>query len=253
MSDSWDAKEYGAKVPFVSGLGAHLIDLLDLRSGEDVLDLGCGEGALSQELVAQGAQVVAVDSSKSMVESARTQGIDARVVDGQALDFDQQFDAVFSNAALHWMTEPGRVLTGVASALRPGGRFVAEFGGHGNVAAVAAAMLAVRAKWVDQDEFEFPWYFPTKEEYQELLIQNGFRVEFIENFWRPTRLTGGIKGWLEVFSAPFRRGISTAGENAFIEEVTELLRPLLCDSKGNWTALYVRLRFKAILMENPRR
>src|SRR4051812_24270218 len=127
--NTWAPDAYLQHAGFVPALGAGVLELLDPQPGERILDLGCGEGSLTQELVARGAVVLGVDSSDAQVAAARARGLDARVMDGEALAFEHEFDAVFSNAALHWMRRPDAVVAGVARALRPGGRFVAELGG----------------------------------------------------------------------------------------------------------------------------
>src|SRR5215469_14834213 len=132
----WSAERYAATANFVPTLGTPVVTLLDPRPGERILDLGCGDGVLTERIVAAGAGVVAVDAAPDMVAAARARGLDARVVPGQGLAFDAEFDAVFSNAALHWMRPPEAVLAGVHRALRPSGRFVAEMGGHNNTAAI---------------------------------------------------------------------------------------------------------------------
>ena len=140
---AWQPKDYAANARFVSDLAGAVLEWLDPKAGEHILDLGCGDGALTLKLSEIGAHVVGVDASENFVEAAKEQGVDARLMNGEALQFSQEFDAVFSNAALHWMTNPRAVVEGVARALRPGGRFVAEFGGFGNVAAIATALRAV--------------------------------------------------------------------------------------------------------------
>ncbi|HMJ13662.1 MAG TPA: methyltransferase domain-containing protein, partial [Polyangiaceae bacterium] len=170
-------------------------------------------------------------------------GVDARVVDGERLVFDQEFDAVFSNAALHWMRRPDVVLAGVRRALRPGGRFVAEFGGHGCVAAIVVAISAVLARHAAG--FVHPWFFPTPDEYRALLEAHGFGVEHLELYPRPTPLPTGMRGWLETFAGPMLAELSPELRVRVLDETTALLAPVLCDSSGNWTADYVRLRVVA--------
>lgn len=242
MND-WDPDAYSVNARFVSDLGAPLVELLDPRPGERVLDLGCGDGALSLRLIDRGATVVGVDSSEAMITAARARGIDARVVDGHALPFEDEFDAVFSNAALHWMTRADEVITGVRLALRPGGRFVAELGGHGCVAAVVTALTAVLARrGIDATELH-PWYFPTPGDYTEHLERGGFVVKTMDHFPRPTPLPGALAAWLETFAGPFL--VTASDPDAVRAEVEDLLRPSLCDEHGRWTVDYVRLRFSA--------
>ncbi len=213
-----------------------------------MLDLGCGDGALTERLVAHGCEVVGEDAGEDMVRAAKARGLDARVADGHALAFDREFDAVFSNAALHWMRRnPDAVVAGVARALRPGGRFVGEFGGHGNVAAVVTALLAVLARRGVDGRAAHPWYFPTPDSYRARLEAHGFRVEAIELIPRPTPLPTGMEGWLETFAAPFLRALPEAERAAAAGEAVGLLAPSLRDERGGWTADYVRLRFRAVL------
>ena len=138
----WDAADYGKNAAFVPALGAPVVELLAPKPGERILDLGAGDGALTVKLVEAGATVVAADASPEMIAAARERGLDAHVVDGQKLAFGPEFDAVFSNAALHWMLDPAAVAAGVFAALKPGGRFVGEMGGHGNIATLRAALHA---------------------------------------------------------------------------------------------------------------
>jgi SAM-dependent methyltransferase len=244
----WDAARYAANARFVAELGAPVVDLLAPRSGERILDLGCGDGVLTARLAGLGCEVVGVDADPDMVRAARTLGVDARIVDGRALAFVDEFDAVFSNAALHWIKDdPDAVIAGVARALRPGGRFVAEMGGHGNVAAITVAMLAALERRGIDGRAVIPWYFPTVSAYRERLERHGFAVGRIDLLPRPTALPTGMAAWLDTFAGPLVTGVG-AGERAKVcEEATELLRPVLCDDNGRWTADYVRLRFAAVM------
>src|SRR5262245_55699649 len=168
-TQTWNAEQYSEHARFVTDLGMPVVELLAPARGEDILDLGCGDGPLTRKLAQLGCRVVGVDASAEMIAAARALGLDARVMDGHALRFDSEFDAVFSNAALHWMKQPERVMAGVWRALRPGGRFVGEFGGHGNVATIVATLgHALRERGIDPAAFD-PWYFPTAEEYRGLL------------------------------------------------------------------------------------
>jgi trans-aconitate methyltransferase len=239
----WNASRYGANARFVSDLGAPVVEMLAPRPCERILDLGCGDGALTARLVEHGCIVVGVDSSEDMVAAARARGIDARLLDGHELPFDGEFDAVFSNAALHWMKAPSRVVAGVWRALRPFGRFVGEMGGCGNVAAIEQALVAAaRRRGL---EVESPWYFPRPQEYRRLLSACGFDVLHVELFERPTPLPGDIRDWLETMPQPYTAAVPRAERRSFIDEVAERLRPRLCDATGRWTADYVRLRFAA--------
>ncbi|MGO4847358.1 class I SAM-dependent methyltransferase [Inquilinus sp. 2KB_12] len=176
---SWSAEGYARNARFVADLGQPVLDLLAPQAGERILDLGCGDGALTAKLVAAGATVVGADASAELVAAARALGLDARIADGQALAFDAEFDAVFTNAALHWMRDADAVIAGVKRALKPGGRFVGEFGGHGNVAAIATALIAaLSARGID-GAARVPWFFSTPAEYAAKLEAQGFTVETI--------------------------------------------------------------------------
>lgn len=244
----WRADRYAANAGFVPELGGPVVELLAPRPGERILDLGCGDGVLTKRLLDLGCEVVGVDGSADMVRAARERGVDARVADGQALGFDREFDAVFSNAALHWMRrDPDAVVAGVARALRPGGRFVAEMGGHGNVAAVTVALLAVLARRGLDGMRAHPWYFPTPDAYRVRLEAHGFRVERIDLIPRPTPLPAGMSAWLDTFAEPFLKLLPEGERVAAKEETVGLLAPALRDERGAWTADYVRLRFRAAL------
>lgn len=246
-SQEWNSSRYAANARFVSDLGQAVFGLLNPQPGEHILDLGCGDGALTAKLSAAGANVVGVDASEEMVAAARALGLDARVMDASNLAFDGEFDAVFSNAALHWMkSDPGAVIQGIARALKPGGRFVAEMGGHGCVAAITVALCAALEKRGVQNPPSFiPWYFPTVDDYAARLARAGFEVESIALIPRPTPLPTGMRGWLETFAIPFTKSLPESERGAFLDDVTERLRPALCDEQGRWTADYMRLRFRA--------
>ena len=239
----WDPVQYAENARFVSDLGRDVVGLLSPQASESILDLGCGDGALTLELTGRVEQVVAVDSSAEMVNAACKSGLNALVMSGENLTFMDQFDAVFSNAALHWMTSPQLVIQGVWRALKNGGRFVGEMGGARNVFTIISALetaLTRRGKNVNS-----PWFFPTVSHYRNLLEKEGFQVTYIETIIRPTLLPDDVSGWLATFAKTYLAALPEAERPEFIDEVTEDLRPLLCDENGNWFADYVRLRFSA--------
>lgn len=242
----WDPRAYARNGRFVSELGAPVLDWLAPKAGERVLDLGCGDGALTEQIVAAGCSVVGGDASAEFVATARERGLDARLLDGQALSFNEEFDAVFSNAALHWMKrDPDAVVTGVARALKPGGRFVAEMGGAGNVATIRAAVYdALTRRGIDAVGAD-PWYFPTADEYRARLEAAGLTVARIEKFPRPTPLPGDVAGWLRTFAGAFLEFVPEGERADVVAEVQEVLRPQL-GVAGVWIADYVRLRFIAL-------
>jgi ubiquinone/menaquinone biosynthesis C-methylase UbiE len=243
----WDADRYGEHAGFVPELGQSVLDLLQVRRGERILDLGCGDGVLTEKIAAMGAEVVGVDGSSSMVAAATARGVNASLADASSLTFSDEFDAVFSNAALHWMKEdPGAVIAGVKRALKPAGRFVGEMGGHGNVAAIVVAILnTLDRRGVQNPASRIPWYFPTADEYRLELEGCGFSVEYIELMPRPTPLPTGMAAWIETFGMSLIGIIPEAEHADAIAEVVKSLRPVLCDGAGRWTADYVRLRFTA--------
>lgn len=248
VAQEWKANRYAEHARFVSVLGQPVVELLNPQPGESILDVGCGDGALSEVLRDAGATVVGVDSSPDMVAAAKQRGIDARLADASSLTFDAEFDAAFSNAALHWMKrDPDAVLEGVRRSLKPGGRFAGEFGGHGCVAAIVVALLAVLERRGYQNAASLhPWYFPTTDEYRTKLECAGFSVESIELIPRPTVLPTNMHGWLETFAGPMINVLAEQQRVDATDEVVELLRPALCDAQGRWTVDYVRLRFLAL-------
>jgi SAM-dependent methyltransferase len=244
-SQTWNPDQYARAAGFVPALGLPVLELLAPQPGERVLDLGCGDGVLTEKLASLGCQVVGVDSSPAQVAAAQARGLDARVMDAQHLPFEAEFDAVFSNAALHWMRPPEAVIAGVWRALEPGGRFVGELGGAGNIATVLEALAAVLARrGVDLDQIS-PWYFPAEDEYRSKLEQAGFVVTSIERFPRPTPLPGDIGDWLETFAGSFLGLFPDQARAQTIDELREMLRPSLLNGQGVWVMDYVRLRFAA--------
>jgi SAM-dependent methyltransferase len=243
----WSARRYAETARFVPELGAPVLELLDPSAGERILDLGCGDGVLTEKIVAAGADVVAVDAAPDMVAATRSRGVEARLMQGQCLTFDHEFDAVFSNAALHWMHPPEAVLDGVCRALKRGGRFVGEMGGHNNTAAIMVALSAVLGRRGLDAHRLSPWYFPSAAAYRAKLEAAGFRVADIHVIPRPTTLPTSIEPWLDTFGGAFFGALPEPDRPAARAEVADLLRPVLVDETGTWIADYVRLRFRAML------
>ena len=247
MTQTWDPKAYAEAGDFVHRLAGGVVAWLDAQPGESILDLGCGDGQLTLRLSAGGARVEGVDASPHMVESARQRGVAAGLAVAESLPFaDGTFDAVFSNAVLHWVRGQDEMMAEVHRVLRPGGRFVAELGGHGNVAAIHGGLMAVLERHGFGDLEKDVNYYPTPEAYRERLERAAFRIERMELIPRPTPLEkGGMADWLRTF----RRGVlERLPENlrqTIVSETTELLARTLRDEKGRWTADYVRLRFIA--------
>jgi len=241
----WNPKCYAENARFVSDLATPLLTMLNPRPGEIILDLGCGDGALSKQIADSGCKLYAVDASFAQVEAARKRGLQVAVMDGQQLSLNQVFDAVFTNAALHWIKAPEAVIFGVCRILKPAGRFIGEFGGEGNVQTIRAALhAALRRRGIDPEAID-PWYYPSADEYSALLRRAGFTVDSIELIPRRTPLPSDLSVWLDIFAQPFSRSVDDGDRQKFLDEVRAALEPHLRDATGTWIADYVRLRFRA--------
>ena len=246
VSNNWNADRYVKNAAFVSNYGSAVAELLGEISGQRILDLGCGDGRLTLELVAKGAKVVGIDASTSMIESAKEKGLEAFVLNALEMTYDQEFDHVFTNATLHWIPNHALLASKVFNAINPGGKFVGEFGGHGNVAAINTAIRATLAKFGFDWNGKKPVTYPSVERFKSVLEGAGFSVPYIELIPRPTPLPTGIRGWIETFGGPFLEGASPEVQREMVDEIEALLAPALRDEFGNWTADYIRLRFKAL-------
>ena len=260
-SAGWDARAYDERFRFVSDHAGDLVALLDPQPGERILDLGCGTGLLAAAIAERGASVTGLDSDAAMIEAARAQfppashpTLDFAEGDGEALEeagLAGPFDAVFSNAALHWMTRPEAVLRGLCALLRPGGRLVAELGGRGNVAIVENALRdALEAEGVPREQQPRPWYFPGLAEYAALLERHGFEPRVMTLFDRPTTLEDGVAGGLRRFGHPWLAGMPPDLAAAVIARVETAVRPRLWredgEEGGRWVVDYRRLRVIAV-------
>jgi trans-aconitate methyltransferase len=243
----WDPALYDDRHSFVWKQTAGLVELLRLRPGERVLDLGCGTGHLTAQLAAAGADVVGLDSASEMVARARQAYPNLRfeLADARTFAVSGPFDAVFSNAALHWVREPAAVIARVAAALRPGGRFVAEFGGRGNVRTVIASLEAA-ARQLGVGPLAHPWYYPGIAEYAGLLERGGLEVTHAELFDRPTPLESadGLRNWVRMFVATMLEQVPPSRREDFLRLVEMEARPALFRD-GQWFADYRRLRVVA--------
>lgn len=244
-TQDWSAKRYAQHGRFVADLAGDVVALLDLQQGERLLDLGCGDGALTVEL-SKIADVTGVDASPDMIQAAKAMGVDARVMNGQALTFDSEFDAVFSNAALHWMPDADAVISGVWNALKPGGRFVAECGGFANIAAIRTAVRAAYKIIIGKAMPDDAKLFPSSAWYKERLSAAGFTVNEIAIHNRQTHLKSGVVAWYETFGGRFFQGLNQEDTARVVKEAEALLKPELVDEYGNWFADYQRLRFHAV-------
>jgi SAM-dependent methyltransferase len=242
---SWDAANYARVGRFVADHAGKVLGWLAPETGERILDVGCGDGALTAKIAAAGASVVGVDASPSMVAAAQALGLDARVLDAERMMFAGEFDAVFSNAALHWMHDQPTVLAGIRRSLKPGGRFCAEMGGQGNIAAIRVAVAAVLHRH-GISRLDNANVFYTAESYQPLLQAAGFTVQQIELEPRPTLLKQGMRAWLQTFRAGVLEWLPAEERDSALNAMVALLEPVLRDSEGNWWADYVRLRWRAV-------
>ena len=245
MTAAWDPARYQSKYSFVWQFGESLLELLKPRAGERILDIGCGTGQLTAEIARAGARVVGLDKSPEMLAEARKNFPEIIFEQGDATSFrfEEPFDAAFSNAALHWVQDQAAAAASIARALRPGGRFVAEFGGKGCIASVVGAMRAVLGPRADQ---LCPWTFPSIGEFAPLLERSGLEVGQGVLFDRPTPLEGdnGMEEWLRMFCGVYFRGLSAEETRETIAQVVERLRPALYRD-GVWTVDYRRLRIVA--------
>ncbi len=247
MPQTWNPETYGRDGAFVHELAGGVIEWLAAQPGERILDLGCGDGQLTERIAATGASVIGIDASPQMAAAARARGVKADQGPAEKLPYpDHIFDAVFSNAVLHWVRGQDEMLSQVRRVLRPGGRFVAEMGGHGNIAAIRVAFAAVFARHGFASLGERGNYYPTPEAYSRRLERHGFTVKSILLFPRPTPLNdGGMTGWLNTFCRGALDALPETLRTTAVEETVALLAPALRDHDGHWTADYVRLRFIA--------
>lgn len=249
-ANRWDPKLYNDKHAFVWQSAKGLLDLLAPQRGESILDLGCGTGHLTAEIAATGARVVGIDRSADMIAEAKAKypAIDFQVVDATQLKFDQQFDAVFSNAALHWILDAKAVVAGIARALKPGGRFIAEFGGKGNIQTLMRAINEAAAKFGIAEGLEkLGWFYPGIAEYAALLENYGLEVREASLFHRPTRLEdaeAGLDSWLRMFRGAVLERLPAERQPEFLREVATRARPELFKD-GVWELDYRRLRIAA--------
>jgi trans-aconitate methyltransferase len=248
----WDSNLYDKKHDFVSKYGEELIALLDPKYDEEILDVGCGTGDLAELIREKGAKVTGIDSSVNMIETAKQKYpfIDFYVKSATDFSFDKKFDAVFSNAALHWILEKEKAVQQIYNCLQPNGRLVAEMGGKGNVANIINALTKTLNKngFIQNAKIE-RWYFPSLSEYASLLEQNGFRVIFASHFDRETLLKdqSGIKNWLRMFALSYLQGIGEKDTETILDQVEQQLRDTNFRD-GNWYADYKRLRIVALKM-----
>lgn len=244
---SWNAELYKEKHAFVFGYGNSLIEWLEPKTGENILDLGCGTGELTSQIAASGAKVTGLDSAASMIASAQEHfpGIVFKVGDATSFSLPQTFDAVFSNATLHWIRQKEKVLDRIWHHLQPGGRLVLEMGGKGNVDDILGALKnALESRGYSYKPL---WYFPSVGEYTSLLEEYDFRVNQVHFFDRETELAdpeNGIVEWLQMFGAHFLEQVPEQERLPVLQDAQEALRATNFRN-GKWYVMYRRLRVKA--------
>lgn len=249
----WNAELYDQKHNFVYQYGEDVLSMLEPKAGEFILDLGCGSGFLTNEIREQGAQVLGVDSSAEMIEKAKKSfpGTEFKVINATDLGFDASFNAVFSNAVLHWIKaeDQPKMMNAVFTALKPGGRFVAEIGGKGNVGLMISTLRKVLNQYGYPQQAEMDYlFFPSVREYTSMLEKAGFKVIYAAHFDRETLLqdqADGVKKWITMFASDFFIGVKEAHQPEILNEVAEQLQPFY-EKNGEWYADYKRLRFIAV-------
>ncbi|PWA11154.1 SAM-dependent methyltransferase [Pueribacillus theae] len=245
-NDNWNADLYDEKHAFVSNFGNDLVKLLNPRKGEKILDIGCGTGDLAKRLSDCGSDVIGIDQSENMVSQAKEKypNLTFIVQDVADMSYDYEFDAVFSNATLHWVKQSKQALRCIFKSLKQGGRFIAEFGGKGNVQIIADEVIKqIKKSGFKWNEEQFPWYFPSIGEYTSLMEETGFRVTFAQHFDRPTLLDGdeGLRNWIEMFCSGMFEGIDHKSKDNIVLNVEGEVKSRLYKD-GQWMADYKRIR-----------
>ncbi|MFC4401524.1 class I SAM-dependent methyltransferase [Gracilibacillus xinjiangensis] len=241
--DTWNADLYDQQHAFVSKFGSGVIELLAPKKTEKILDIGCGTGDLANQLAKMGIKVIGIDQSKNMIDQAvmKYPEIDFRVEDVLQMDVGNDFDAVFSNAALHWVKQPELALRNIYASLKYGGRFVAEFGGRGNIQLIAEELM--KQFHINESSELYPWYFPSIAEYSTLMEKVGLRVIFAQHFDRPTPLEGqdGVRKWIKMFASHFFEQTNDDRKEEILANMeASLQKHMYID--GKWVADYKRIR-----------
>ncbi|MEO7602407.1 MAG: methyltransferase domain-containing protein [Sphingomicrobium sp.] len=249
-TSSWNAADYARVGGFVPQLGAAALDLLDPRPGEHILDVGCGDGALTTRIIERGASVVGIDSSADMIDAAKAAGLDAHRLEAEDMRFDAEFDAAFSNAALHWMLDKGAVAAAIFRALKPGGRFAGEMGGEGNIATLRGGIrdeLTARGYPVPAED---PQWYSSPEQFRQVYSAAGFAEIDAHIIPRETELASGVAEWVKTFRAGWLDAaqVPEADRDEVAAAIERRLEPQLRRPDGSWFADYVRLRF---IMRKP--
>ena len=250
MAQSWNANLYDEKHSFVSKYGTDLIALLAAEKGEKILDIGCGTGDLANQLSENGVDVIGIDKSENMIIQASTKypQIHFQVADVLEIEYEHEFDAIFSNATLHWVKKPEQALNAMYKSLKTGGRFVAELGGKGNVKLITDEIINQLTLFgVEYNQGDFPWYFPSIGEYATLMEKTGFRVTFAHHFDRPTPLQGkdGLRNWIDMFAGNILKDLHKDSREEIITNTENSLQERLYKN-DTWVADYKRIRVVGI-------
>ncbi|MFM0718710.1 methyltransferase domain-containing protein [Paraburkholderia strydomiana] len=241
----WSSELYESNARFVGDLADSAIQLLNPQAGERILDIGCGDGYLTEKIAASGAIMTGLDYSPELIAAAKARGLDTRFGNAEQMEFSNEFDAAFSNAALHWMRRADALVRGVEKALKPGGRFIGEFAGARNAYYIRQALHeALTRRGYKADEID-PWYLPESREYQEVLEAGGFRVAHVELFDRPVVIDYPVRDWIKTFGSPYLTVLPEEERGPMLDEITHQLTPRLLGNDGRWTIDYTRLRFRA--------
>jgi 2-isopropylmalate synthase len=243
-SNNWNTNQYKNHASFVSDMAEDLVEVLNPKKDETILDLGCGDGTLALKIKQKCQNIIAVDLNNKMVEKTKSLGIEAYVMSATNLEFENKFDAVFSNAVLHWVKQSKSAIQNINKVLKPNGRFITEFGGYKNINRIVQAIQEVFNQNKDYGVFNNPWYFPTTQEYKNILEQNGFEVKSINLTTRPTSVDD-ISNWLNIFANGIISHLNKEQKEIFLLEVKRILENKLYSKEQGWILDYVRIRVEA--------
>ncbi len=243
----WTAQNYLKHAAYITSFGQEVLELLAVQHGESILDLGCGDGTLAQEIQSRGAIVTGIDTAPDMLALTEEKGIKTLHISAENMEFEGEFNAVFSNAALNWMQDYRGVIHGVKKALKPGGRFVGEMGSDKNCRIIRSAMEQLFAEDAGFGPYKSPWIFPPPETYVRALKEAGFSIIYHTEIDRRTTLETDIKGWLELFTDTLTQQLNEPQKKRFYKELIKRLEPQLYSSEKGWEVDHVCMRFAAYL------